>query len=185
MNQESCNRSSKGVPLLLALLLGLSLAGRMMPVVGAKPLRCERTVFVEFKGDVAWPGVFAACETLDLTEWAAARGGVGALVGTGIEAGAVFWGSGTAFDVKVEAGKAFLSPGEMSPFYKATLGIPIQINTANPEALTAVPGIGLSLAHRIVRERDRRGGFRGVEELMAVSGIGAGLYKRIRPHLSL
>ena len=93
--------------------------------------------------------------------------------------------SGTSLDVKIEAGKAFLSQGEMSPFYKTTLGIPIRINAANLDAFTAVPGIGLKLAHRIVWERDRRGGFRRVEELMTVSGIGPSLYKRIKPHLAL
>lgn len=185
MNHESCNRPFKGIPLLLGLLLGLTLAGRMMPVVGTKPLRCERPVFVEFKGDVAWTGVFPACEMLDLSEWLAAKGVFGALMETGTEAGTVFLRSGTSFDVRVEAGRVFLSPGEMSPFHKATLGIPIRINAADPEALTAVPGIGPGLAQRIVRERDRRGGFRTVEELMTVSGIGAGLYKRIRPHMAL
>jgi competence protein ComEA len=93
--------------------------------------------------------------------------------------------SGTTLDVKIEAGRVTLTKAEMSPFYKATLGIPILINNADPDALTAVPGIGPRLAHRIVWERDRRGGFRRFEELMSISGIGPGLYKQIRPYLAL
>jgi competence protein ComEA len=185
MNQQSNHRPFKGIPLLLVLLLVLPLAARMMPVAGPKPLRCKSPVFVEFKGDVAWPGVFATCKPLDLSDWPATIRVFGAPMERDTETGAISLKSGTSLDVKIEAGKAILSPGEMSPFYKATLGIPILINAANPDALAAVPGIGLKLAHRIVWERDRRGGFRRVEELMTVSGIGPSLYKRIKPHLAL
>ncbi len=185
MNQQSNHRPFKGIPLLLVLLLVLPLAARMMPVAGPKPLRCESPVFVELKGNVAWPGVFAICKPLDLSDWPATKRVSGAFMGRDPETGAVSLRSGATLDVKIEAGKAILSLGEMSPFYKATLGIPILINTANADAFTAVPGIGLKLAHRIVWERDRRGGFRKIEELMTVSGIGPSLYGRIRPHLGL
>ena len=124
MSQKNNDRPFKGIPLLLALLLVLPLAARMIPVVGPKPLRCESPVFVELKGDVAWPGVFAACKPLDLSDWPATKRVFGALMGRDTETGAVSLRSGTTFDVKIEADKALLSPDEMSPFYKATLGIP-------------------------------------------------------------
>jgi competence protein ComEA len=185
MNRQSNHKPFKGIPLLLVLLLVLPLAARMMPVAGPKALRCESPVFVELKGDVARPGVFATCKPLDLSDWPATKRVFGAPMGKKTETGGIFLMSGTTFDVKIEAGKAILAPGEMSPFYKTTLGIPILINAADPDALSAVPGIGLKLAYRIVEERDRRGGFKRVEELMTVSGIGPSLYKRIKPHLAL
>jgi competence ComEA-like helix-hairpin-helix protein len=185
MSHKRNDRPFEGIPLLLVLLLVLPLAAGMIPLTGPQPLRCESPVFVELKGDVAWPGVFAACGPSDLSGWPAAKRVFGALVRRDAETGAIALRSGTTFDVRIEAGTAFFSPGEMPPFYKATLGIPIPINEANPDALTAVPGIGLKLAHRIVWERDRRGGFRRVEELMTVSGIGPSLYRRIKPHLAL
>lgn len=48
----------------------------------------------------------------------------------------------------------------------------INLNTATKTQLETLPGIGPVLAEAIIDERDRRGGFRAVEELRSVSGIG-------------
>jgi len=48
----------------------------------------------------------------------------------------------------------------------------ININTADAAALETLPGIGPALASRIIAWRDANGGFRAVDELLAVSGIG-------------
>ena len=49
---------------------------------------------------------------------------------------------------------------------------PINVNTATQEQLETLPGIGPTLAEAIMTERDRRGGFRSVNELRDVRGIG-------------
>ncbi|HEX6312576.1 MAG TPA: ComEA family DNA-binding protein [Acidimicrobiia bacterium] len=49
---------------------------------------------------------------------------------------------------------------------------PVNLNTATTEQLETLPGIGPVLAEAIVAERDRRGGFRSVNELRDVRGIG-------------
>ena len=85
MNQKSNDRPFKGIPLLLVLLLVLPLAARTRPAAGPKPLRCESAVFVELKGDVAWPGVFATCKPLDLSDWPATKGVFAALMGRDTE----------------------------------------------------------------------------------------------------
>lgn len=51
---------------------------------------------------------------------------------------------------------------------------PVNLNTADAEALTALPGIGEELAARIVRYREEHGPFETVEALTEVSGIGQG-----------
>ncbi|MFL0712472.1 MAG: ComEA family DNA-binding protein [Microcella pacifica] len=48
----------------------------------------------------------------------------------------------------------------------------MNINTANATALETLPGIGPALASRIIAWREANGGFRAVDELLAVSGIG-------------
>lgn len=48
----------------------------------------------------------------------------------------------------------------------------LNLNTATPAQLEELPGIGPVLAAAIVTERDRRGGFRSVNELRDVRGIG-------------
>lgn len=58
-------------------------------------------------------------------------------------------------------------------------------NTAPPEQLARLPRIGPALAERIVAHREANGGFRGLEDLRAVSGIGPALLEAIAPHVAL
>jgi competence ComEA-like helix-hairpin-helix protein len=74
---------------------------------------------------------------------------------------------------------------EMTAFQKMTLGMHVSINLESLEGLTAVPGIGPGLAGLIVKERDKRGGFKSLDEITSIRGIGPGLYKRVRSYLVL
>jgi competence ComEA-like helix-hairpin-helix protein len=58
-------------------------------------------------------------------------------------------------------------------------------NTAGPEELMALPGIGPALAARIVEDRAARGPFASASDLLRVRGIGPNTLARIRPHLRL
>lgn len=51
---------------------------------------------------------------------------------------------------------------------------PININTADADELTELPGIGEVLAQRIVDYRTRHGSFTAPEQLTMVEGIGEG-----------
>jgi competence protein ComEA len=52
-------------------------------------------------------------------------------------------------------------------------GGPVDLNRATVEQLDALPGVGPVLAARIVAWREAHGGFRSVEDLQQVPGIGA------------
>lgn len=52
----------------------------------------------------------------------------------------------------------------------------LDLNTATPQQLEQLPGVGEVLAHRITEYRDGHGGFRNVEQLREISGIGARKY---------
>src|SRR5574337_602873 len=56
----------------------------------------------------------------------------------------------------------------------------LNLNRATAEDLRRLPGIGPALAAEIVRARERRGGFAGVEDLLGVPGMGAKKLERIR-----
>ncbi len=56
----------------------------------------------------------------------------------------------------------------------------VDLNRADIEDLVQLPGIGPELAGRIVKFRDRRGGFRKVDDLLAIPGIGPGTVEKIR-----
>lgn len=56
----------------------------------------------------------------------------------------------------------------------------IDINTANIEMLSSLPGIGRQIATRIVSARSQRGRFSTLEELDRIPGIGSGTLDAIR-----
>lgn len=64
-------------------------------------------------------------------------------------------------------------------------GEPLDVNRANIEELTLIPGIGPKLAARIVEERTRRGGFQSLAELQSVRGLGPKLWLRVEPFVQL
>lgn len=51
-------------------------------------------------------------------------------------------------------------------------GAPVRLSTASTEQLDEIDGIGPTLAGRIVEYRDAHGGFRSIDELAEVEGIG-------------
>jgi competence protein ComEA len=63
----------------------------------------------------------------------------------------------------------------------ATATGPINLNTATQAELETLPGIGPTLAQAIIAERDRSGGFRSVEDLRRVRGIGDARFAQVQP----
>jgi competence protein ComEA len=61
----------------------------------------------------------------------------------------------------------------------------VNINTASAEELQLLPGVGKAKASAILQTRKERGGFKSVEELGLVKGIGATLVEKLRPHVSV
>jgi len=62
-----------------------------------------------------------------------------------------------------------------------TFSIPLDLNRVSVKDLCLIPGIGESLATEIVSYRERRKGFRSVEELKNVKGIGEETWTKLRP----
>jgi competence protein ComEA len=59
----------------------------------------------------------------------------------------------------------------------------VDVNRAYWPELIQLPGIGPTLAQRLVDERAQNGAFRNFEDLSRVSGIGPRTLERIRPYL--
>ena len=59
----------------------------------------------------------------------------------------------------------------------------VNLNTATVEQLTTLPGVGPTLAARIVEYRERAGQFGSAEELMNVKGIGEKNFEKIEEWL--
>ena len=61
----------------------------------------------------------------------------------------------------------------------------VNLNTATPEELQILPGVGEVRAVAIVAMRKERGGFKSVEDLLEVKGIGQAMLERLRPFVTL
>ncbi|QEV01676.1 ComEA family DNA-binding protein [Streptomyces viridifaciens] len=62
---------------------------------------------------------------------------------------------------------------------------PVSLNRATLEQLDALPGVGPTLAQRILAYRASHGSFRSIDQLRQVSGIGARTFAELRPLLTL
>ena len=61
----------------------------------------------------------------------------------------------------------------------------VNINTAGPEELKTLPGIGEARAADIIAYREAKGGFSSIEEIMQVSGIKDAMFQKIRDKIKV
>jgi competence protein ComEA len=61
----------------------------------------------------------------------------------------------------------------------------ISINQASLEELCELPGIGPSIAARIIAHREQVGLFQSLEDLMLIKGIKERLFAKLKDHISL
>ncbi|MFI6794821.1 helix-hairpin-helix domain-containing protein [Streptosporangium canum] len=131
-------------------------------------------VTVHVTGKVRRPGVITLPAGSRITDAVQAAGGVRKGAATGLLNLARKLVDGEQIIVGA-AGPAAAAPPTADP-----APIVLDLNTATPEQLEQLPGVGEVLARRIVEYRDGHGGFRTVEQLREVSGIGDRKYAEIR-----
>ncbi|MFA6250257.1 MAG: helix-hairpin-helix domain-containing protein [Candidatus Shapirobacteria bacterium] len=61
----------------------------------------------------------------------------------------------------------------------------ININTATVEELDKLPGVGPSIGQKIIDYRAKNGGFRDINEIKLVSGVGEKMFEKIKDKISL
>lgn len=77
----------------------------------------------------------------------------------------------------------FIAPSaaqEAAPKSAAAAAV-VDLNAATPEQLEALPGIGPRAVQRIIEYRSKNGGFKKVEDLMKIQGIGERSFLRLKP----
>lgn len=61
----------------------------------------------------------------------------------------------------------------------------ININTATAEQLDTLPGIGPAYASRIIDYRNSHGGFKSIEEIQEVTGIGPKTFEKLKNQITI
>jgi competence protein ComEA len=108
----------------------------------------------------------------------AVAGASGATTGTGGAGAAGVGASGAGASGGAGAGGAGAASGAGSA------GAPISLSTASQAELEQLDGVGPALAQRIIQYREQHGGFRSIEELQEVSGIGPKRFEALKGAVS-
>jgi competence protein ComEA len=89
--------------------------------------------------------------------------------------------------VAIAVGATGMSAQSKTPTPKATATAtaPINLNTATAEQLATIPGVGAKMAERIIDYRQKNGGFKKVEDLMNVSGVGEKSFLKMKPLITV
>ncbi|HSL21269.1 MAG TPA: helix-hairpin-helix domain-containing protein [Vicinamibacterales bacterium] len=61
----------------------------------------------------------------------------------------------------------------------------VNLNTATSAQLQDLPGVGVKTAERIIEYRQKNGGFKKIEELMNVKGIGEKSFLKMKDRLTV
>lgn len=169
-------------------------AGGSALTVSSTPTSTEpATLFVHVLGAVRDPGVYELPPGSRLMDAVAAAGGLA----EDADAGAVNLartmedgeqlripriGEEPPPDAEATAATAAAgSAGASGPSATAGASGLVDLNTASQAELETLPRIGPAMAQRILDYREQHGGFRAVEELREVSGIGDATYEQLAP----
>ncbi|WP_084000731.1 ComEA family DNA-binding protein [Actinomadura kijaniata] len=157
-----------------------------LPPAGA-PSSPTAEIVVHVFGKVKTPGIVTLPAGSRVSDAIEAAGGVRPGTGTGALNLARKVQDGEQIAVGVPppdpraAGSAPAAPTEGGPgTTPPNGGGPLDLNAATAAQLDALPGVGPVLAQRIVDYRTQNGGFRSVDQLQEVTGIGAKRFTELK-----
>lgn len=137
-------------------------------------------IYVYICGEVQSPGVYPVEEGARLYQIVEMAGGILETASKNYLnlAECVTDGQKIVVPTKDEAEQLEISEKE------STSGL-ININTANEDALTTLPGIGASKAKSIIAYRESNGNFQSIEGLMEVEGIKEGVFNKVKDMITV
>lgn len=140
-----------------------------------------RKIFVHVGGAVRRPGLYLLAEGARVDDAVRAAGGV--LEDADLDAlnlaARVKDGDKILVPAKDAEGSNDAGGNDAGAAHGQSGGL-VNLNTASISDLDSLPGIGPALAQRILDFRERNGGFRTVEDLLEVPGIGSKKFEELR-----
>jgi len=158
-----------------------------------------KEVVVEVSGEVRSPGVYLFENPPTLREAAERAGGLKEIARFDIPSSSEILETGTLLIVTKESSQIAplrrlskkkheemkqqgvkIKISRMAANKLLAFSIPLDLNRVSVEDLCLIPGIGESLAREMIAYRDRRKGFRSVEDLRNVKGVGEKKYRTLK-----
>jgi competence protein ComEA len=149
-----------------------------------RPAPTERPIVIHVTGAVPRPGVYALPRGARVQDAISAAGGFLAEADKSFINLARALEDGEKLDIPYIEGASpiIATPGE--EIVAATTEL-IDINTAAQFELETLPGIGPTIAARIIQYREENGPFLSIEDIVNVPGIGPVLFERIRDFITV
>jgi competence protein ComEA len=140
-----------------------------------------REVVVEVLGEVRRPGIYSFKNPPSVKEAIEKASGLKEAALYDDNSFSEILESGTQINVTRESSEEIkVKLGRMEANKLLVFSVPLDLNRVSIEDLCLIPGIGESLAKEIVTYRKRQKGFRSVEELKNVKGIGEEKWKTFK-----
>ena len=158
-----------------------------------------KEVVIEVSGEVQSPGVYLFQNSPTLREAVERAGGLKETVQFDGTSSSETLETGTLLTVARKCSQLPPSPSPSKGGYGETkreeikirisrmaadkclvFSLPLDLNLVSMEDLCLIPGIGESLAQEVIAYRERRRGFRSVEDLRNVRGIGEKKYQSLK-----
>ncbi|QNQ90770.1 hypothetical protein GP475_09030 [Corynebacterium poyangense] len=150
----------------------------------SSPSPAENSIVVSVVGAVEQPGVHTLSPTARVVDALEKAHPVG---DANIEALnlAQKLNDGEQIKVPRQGEEGAQEPGVAAAGGSTTSDGTVSLNSATLAELESLPGVGKKTAEAIIAHREASGGFRSVEELLNVKGIGPAKFATISPHIRL
>ena len=137
----------------------------------------EQYLYVHIVGEVVTPGMYQLPLGARLVDAVFAAGGLTEFADNS--------SVNLARELSADKQVVVSSVNEQSETLGTSSGGLISINRASDKELEELPGIGPALSARIIAWREANGGFKSIEDLLKVSGIGENLLSGLKDSVTL
>jgi len=160
--------------------MALSERQRSDDILKGNPLN----IAIEIAGEIPNPGIYSFPREVTVEHMLLKAGGIGrGKIGNAKVLKNTLNAGSKVVVKRVEKQILTVELARMEPEKCIVFSIPLNLNEVEEEHLTLIPGIGPRLAQRIIQYRSQKGGFRRIDELKDVRGIGEQKLRTLKQYL--